>query len=255
MLIDSHAHLDDERFAADLDGVLERARSAGVEHIVTVGSGIESCEAAIALAEARQGFISATVGIHPHDADEMSAADLARLAELAAATAVVGIGETGLDYHYDNSSRDGQKRVFRQHIELALKTDLPVVVHCREAFDDCLAILHEYEGSGLTGVAHCFSGTARQAEAFLRLGFNLSFAGPLTFPNAKRLRSVAQSVPLERVLIETDCPYLAPQPRRGKRNEPAYVQYVAEALAQPRGMAPAEISAITSANAMKTFRM
>ena len=303
MLIDSHAHLDDERFAADLEEILDRARRAGVGHIVTIGTGLDSSEAAISLASARKGWISATVGIHPHDADDVTEADLVRLEELAREPSVVGVGETGLDYHHDNASREGQRTLFTQHIKLALKADRPLVIHCREAFSDCLAILNEYraspqlqgdvaqpprlwdgrtdaptgegacathgtsaslppvteglqyKGAALRGVAHCFSGTASDAEAFLRLGFHISFAGPLTFPSAGKLREAAKTVPLEHVLIETDCPYLAPQPKRGKRNEPAYVTHIAATLAEIHQMELSEAGVITARNASSLFQL
>ena len=253
MLFDSHAHLDDNRFAGDLDSVLRRAREAGVKHIVTVGTGLESCASAIALADVRKGFIFAAVGIHPHDADEVDGAALERLADMAAIPGVVAVGETGLDYHYENSPREAQKKLFISHIRLALEADLPIVIHCREAHADCLAILEEHQGDKLRGVAHCFSEGPRTAEKFLELGFCISFAGTLTFPNARKLREVARIVPLERMLIETDCPYLAPQPKRGRRNEPAFVGCVASVLAELRGLAPDEVGDVTARNAEGLF--
>jgi TatD DNase family protein len=253
MLVDSHAHLDDGRFAADLGAVLDRAREAGVQRIVTVGTGLASCEAALALAQRNPGFVCASVGIHPHDAAGADEAALARLAELARSPGVVAIGETGLDYHYDRSPRDVQRAVFESQIRVALRLNLPVVVHCREAYEDCLAVLKGHAGDGLRGVLHCFAGDRTTAEALIGMGFFISFAGPLTFPNAGNLREVARLAPMEQLLIETDCPYLAPQPVRGRRNEPAFVRHVAEALAALRAMPAEEVAARTAANAARLF--
>jgi TatD DNase family protein len=253
MLTDSHAHLDDERFAPDLAAALDRARAAGVEHIVTVGTGLASCEAAIALARRNPGLVRASVGIHPHDAAGSDEAALARLSELARSPEVVAIGETGLDYHYNRSPRDAQRAVFESHIRIALELNLPVVVHCREAYEDCLTILKGHAGSGLRGALHCFAGDWPTAKALIGMNFFISFAGPLTFSNADPLREVARRVPMDRLLIETDCPYLAPQPVRGRRNEPAFVRYVAEALAAIRGMTADEVAARTAGNATQLF--
>ncbi|MGD1000169.1 MAG: TatD family hydrolase [Candidatus Brocadiia bacterium] len=253
MLADSHAHLDDGRFAPDLTAVLDRAREAGVQRIVTVGTGLASCEAAIALAQRNPEFVCASVGIHPHDAAGADEAALARLAELARSPGVVAIGETGLDYHYDRSPRDVQRAVFESQIRIALQLNLPVVIHCREAYADCLAVLKEHAGDGLRGVLHCFAGDRATAEALIGMGFFISFAGPLTFPSAGNLREIGRLAPMEQLLIETDCPYLAPQPVRGRRNEPAFVRYVAEALAALRGMTADEVAARTAANAIRLF--
>ena len=253
MFSDSHAHLDDDRFSEDLDEVLARAKAEGVDRIVTVGTGLESCRAAIGLAAQHPDFVFAAVGIHPHDADETDDAAMEQLAESARRAGVVAVGETGLDYHYENSTRDGQKRLFRAHIRLALETGLPLIVHCREAHDDCLSILEERRREGLRGVAHCFSGGPEIAERFLDLGFHISFAGTLTFPNARDVREAARSVPLDRVLIETDCPYLAPRPRRGRRNEPAFLPFVAGVLAELRGLEARDVGRVTGRNAGSLF--
>ncbi len=253
MITDSHAHLDDARFAPDLAAVLDRARDAGVERIVTVGAGLASCEAAIALARQNPGLVRASVGIHPHDAAGVDEAALARLTELAHSPGVVAIGETGLDYHYNRSPPDVQRAVFESQIRIALQLNLPVVVHCREAYEDCLTILRGHAGDGLRGVLHCFAGDPPTAEALIGMGFFISFAGPLTFPNAGNLRAVAGLAPMDRLLIETDCPYLAPQPVRGRRNEPVFVRYVAEALAALRGMTADEVAVRTSDNAARLF--
>ena len=186
MLVDSHAHLDDGRFAPDLGAVLDRARDAGVQRIVTVGAGLASCEAAIALAQRNPGFVWASVGIHPHDAAGADEAALARLIELARSPGVAAIGETGLDYHYNRSPPDVQRAVFESQIRIALRLDLPVVVHCREAYEDCLAVLKEHAGSGLRGVLHCFAGDRPTAEALIGMGFFISFAGTADFPQRRQ---------------------------------------------------------------------
>lgn len=255
MFVDSHAHLDDARFADDLEPVLERARLADVGRIVTVGAGVDSSEQALALARRYPDFVFAAVGVHPHDARLLDDAARQRLRELATTGGAVAVGETGLDYHYDNSPPEAQARAFRFHIELALEMKLPLVVHCREAFDDCLEILRSYKDAGLRGVAHCFSGGASEAKAFLDFGLMLAFGGALTFKNANALRTVAACVPLERTLIETDCPYLSPQKRRGKRNEPAFVVETATALAALHGVTTEAIATATSANAKLLFAL
>ena len=253
MLVDSHAHLDDRRFSEDLDDVLARAGEAGVRRIVTVGTGIPSCEKAVAMARRHPDSIIAAVGLDPHRADEVDDSALGRLAELARDPVVVAVGETGLEYHHRTSSHVAQKKVFEAQIGLALDADLPLIIHCREAFDDCLAILRSHRKPSLRGVAHCFSGGVAEAEAFLELGFLISFSGVLTFPNAEGLREVARNIPLDKALIETDCPYLAPQSKRGRRNEPAYVMHVAESLAKARNIPLAEVVEASSANAARLF--
>ena len=253
MFIDSHAHLDDDGFAEDLDEVLARARKAGVTRIVSVGGGGASTERAIALARSHAEFVFATAGVSPHDATSVDEPARERLKTLVKDSRVVAVGETGLDYHYDHSPRDVQRSVFEFHIELALEVGLPLVVHCRDAFDDCLRVLGRHAGSGLCGVAHCFTGTEAHAWKFLDLGFLISFAGVLTFKKAKALRAVAARVPFERMLIETDCPYLAPQGRRGSRNEPAFLPLVAETLARICEKTTEEIGVLTSRNAERFY--
>jgi TatD DNase family protein len=231
MLVDTHAHLDDARFASEVEAVIARARAAGVLRIVTVGAGVASSAAALDLARRFPETLRATVGIHPHDADGATDSARREIESLASAREVVAVGETGLDYHYDNSSRAGQRSAFEWQVDLAARSGKPVVVHCREAFDDCMAVLQSRgRGVALRGVAHCFSGDWTQARAFLDLGLCLSFAGPLTFPKATALRDVAARAPLDRIVVETDCPYLAPQPVRGRRNEPAFLTHTVAAL-------------------------
>jgi TatD DNase family protein len=255
VIIDSHAHLDDPRFAADLEEVLARAQQAGVGHIVTIGTGLESSRKVIDLARRHPDLVSATVGIHPHDARLADEPALTELERLAREPGVAAVGEIGLDYHYDHSPREAQRAAFEAQIQLALRVGLPVVVHCRKAYSDALPILEKRCNDGLRGVAHCFSGTWADAERLLGMGFFISIAGPVTFPNASALRGVAQRISLDRLLVETDCPYLAPQACRGRRNEPAYVAHVADALAQLRRVEPGEIGRKTAENAVRLFSL
>jgi len=251
-LIDTHAHLDMPEFGRDLAAVLDRARAAGVRRIITVGADLPSSRRAVALT-AEHADLSATVGVHPHDARTLSDAVLEELARLADHGHVVAVGEIGLDYHYDNSPRPAQRDAFAAQLRLAKRLDLPVVVHCREAHGDALAILREHAGAGLRGVVHCFSGSPADAEALLELGLHISFTGIVTFPKAAGAREVVKVVPLERTMVETDCPYLAPQPRRGKRNEPAYVVHVAEQIAALKGLDIDEVARVTTAVAHDLF--
>ena len=253
MLFDSHAHLDDDRFAADRDDVLARAREAGVGRILTVGTGIPSCRKALALAEKNPDLILAAVGIDPHGADDATEGDFEALAALAAEGRVSALGETGLEYHHRTSDHDTQKRVFERQARMAVDCDLPLIIHCRDAFEDCFGILRRYACDRLRGVAHCFTGGAGEAEEFIRLGFAISFSGIVTFPNAEDIRGAAANVPLDRILIETDCPYLAPVPMRGKRNEPAFVKHVAEKIAEIRDLQFETIARATNDNAMRLF--
>lgn len=252
---DSHAHLADARFDADRAAALARARDAGVERILTVALGATPAEweSTLALA-AEHDFLWAAVGLHPHEARHSSDALLADLDRLAAHGRVLAWGEIGLDYHYDHSPRVAQHEVFRRQLGLARARKLPVVVHCREAWDDCLEVLSEgWAASGLGGVLHCFSGTEAEARRALDWGFLISFAGNVTFPRADALRAVARSLPAESLLVETDCPYLAPQSRRGQRNEPAFVAEVAAELARLRGASREELGAQTSENFLRLF--
>ncbi len=250
--IDSHAHLSTPKFDADRDAVLQRAAEAGVSAILDVGSDVESSAAAAYLAGEYPGRVFATAGIDPHVADRFANSAARRIEQMLQDPRVVAVGETGLDYYYEHSSREAQQRAFKAHIELARKYDLPLVVHCRDAFDDCFELLGAHSG-GLRGVAHCFTGGANEAEAFLQMGFHISFAGILTFRKAGLLREAAAVVPLERTLIETDCPYLAPEPFRGRRNEPAWVVRVADALADLHGCELEHVASATTANARSLF--
>jgi TatD DNase family protein len=255
MLIDSHAHIHGEEYAGEAASIITRARDAGVRTIITVGAGdLSSNTAAIGLAAAFAD-VYATVGIHPHDAKEVTGQDITTLQELAEHSKVVAIGETGLDYHYDNSPREVQRRVFCRFIHMARETGLPIVVHEREAFHDAAELL-DGEGAGwLTGVIHCFTGDYAAASRYLDLGLYLSFAGIITFKKADALRDVVRKIPLERILVETDAPFLTPVPHRGKRNEPAHVRLVAEAVAHIKDLTFEQVAEVTTANARALFRL
>jgi TatD DNase family protein len=253
-LVDSHCHIQGPEFAEDLESVIERARQAGVDRMVVVGGAgdLGGNSDAVELAERNPGLF-ATVGMHPHDAKDVSEADFEKLRKLARNKRVVAIGETGLDFYYDHSPRETQIRVFRRFIELAKETDLPLVVHDRDAHKEIADLLRS-EGDGrLRGVIHCFTGDFEAAKNFLDLGFFLSFSGIITFKNAGPLREVLKHVPLDRLLIETDSPYLAPVPHRGRRNEPAFVRSVAETVASVRKENLETVGEATTRNVQKLF--
>ena len=255
MLIDSHAHLDDLRYDTDRDNVLQRAQTAGIEAIVTIGCDLATSQTAVALAHAHPN-IFATIGVHPHEAKEIGEGWYESFRSLAQHPKVVAYGEIGLDYHYDHSPREIQRQRFREQIHLARELALPLVIHTREAQEDTVMILREEGAVDVGGVFHCFSGDMWLAKDALDLGFYLSFSGVLTFKNATMLRDIAKTVPLDRLMVETDCPYLAPVPYRGKRNEPAYVQYVAETLAEIRGNGSLEsVARATVENTKRVFRI
>lgn len=253
-LIDSHCHLDEARFAPDREAVIARAVAAGVTRMVSIGAsgGMQANHDAVDLA-VRYASVFATVGIHPHEASTVSAAVLDEIEQVAHAPKVVAIGETGLDYYYDHSPRAAQCDAFRQFVQLARRLRLPVVVHLRDAYADALTILREEHATEVGGVIHCFSGDRAAATSFLDLGFDLSFSGIVTFKNAEELRAVARMVPGDRFLVETDAPFLAPVPYRGKRNEPAYVVHTAVAIAEVRGQSLAEVAALTCTNTVRRF--
>jgi len=249
-LIDSHCHLDSEQFNHDREAVIERALAAGVEHMVAIGSGDgpPDLEAGVRLAD-RYPFIYATIGVHPHDAAQATDETYRRLAELTAHGKVIAIGEIGLDYHYDHSPRDVQRDVFVEQMRIARDARKPIVIHTRTAWEDTIALLREHWApSGLGGIIHCFSEGPREAEQALEIGFHISFAGIVTFPKAAGIQEAARLTPSDRLLIETDAPYLAPVPKRGKRNEPAYVVETARKLAELRGVTPEEIAQTTADN-------
>ena len=254
MLIDSHAHIQGKEYAGEAEAVIARAHVAGVETIIAVGGAgdMSSNREAVALA-AKFENVYATVGMHPHDAKDVSADELKALRELAAHPKVVAVGETGLDYYYNHSPHEVQQRVFAQFIHMARETELPIVVHERDAAAQAAELLRVEGAGALRGVIHCFTGNYQAACAYLDLGFYLSFTGILTFKNAEALREVVRQVPLERIFVETDSPYLTPVPHRGKRNEPAYVRFVAETIAQVRGIPLDEVAQVTSANVRRLF--
>ncbi len=253
MLADSHCHLDFDAFDGELEQVVERARRAGVGPLVTICTKLTEFERVRRIAE-RFEDVWCSVGIHPHETTNEPDVRATRLVELAAHPKVVGIGETGLDYYYEHSPRERQKEVFRRHLEAARKSGLPVIIHSREADEDTIELLEDgVAGGGLAGVIHCFSSTAFLAERALALGFYISLAGIVTFRNAEGLRAIAKHIPDERLLVETDAPYLAPVPHRGKRNEPAFVVHTAALLAELRGVAPEALARMTTTNFRRLF--
>jgi TatD DNase family protein len=246
-LTDSHCHLDDKQFDADREQVIERALAAGIERMMAIGTGSGPPDLEAGLRLARQyPFIYATVGVHPHDASKATPETFAALEPLLSEDKVVAVGEIGLDYHYDFSPRDVQAAVFAGQLKLAGRAGKPIVIHTREAWQDTLRLLREDWSGG--GIMHCFSGGPAEARAALDLGFHLSFGGVLTFPKADTLRQAARLTPEDRLLVETDAPYLAPVPKRGKRNEPAFLVETVRQLAAVRGVAPEHIAEVTTRN-------
>lgn len=254
MLFDSHAHITDGRFDDDREDVIERARQSGVTGIINAGACMTSSAESIALAN-RYDFIYAAVGIHPHDAKTACEEDYEQLTEwVKTERKVVAIGEIGLDYYYDFSPKEVQKEVFIRQLTLAKKLERPVIIHNRDSHGDMMDILRT-EGKGVQGVLHCYSGSVEMARELLKMGFYLSVAGPLTYKNAAALPEVVKTVPLERLLVETDCPYLTPHPYRGRRNEPAYVRFVAEKIAECKGVSLEEVALVTQENTRRLFRL
>ncbi len=251
-LVDTHAHLDGERFAGEVAAVIARAAAAGVSRILTVGCDLASSRASVALAEAH-AEIYAAVGIHPHDALSVDAAALEELRELAAHPKVVAIGETGLDFYRDRAPRAAQAQAFAAQIRLARELGKPLIVHDRDAHDEILATLRTEGAAEAGGVLHCFSGDVAMAKACLEFGFYLSIAGPVTYPKNEELRDVVRAVSVDRLLVETDCPYLAPQSARGKRNEPALVRETAAKIAQVKGLTLDDVARVTTLNAFTLF--
>lgn len=266
MLIDTHAHLDFARFDADRPAVIERAQAAGVVAIVNVGADLISSRRAVELAEQYES-IYAAVGMHPHDAKKLNGATLAELRDLAQHPQVVAVGEIGLDFYRDLSPRDVQRRAFRAQLAWAAKLGKPVVIHDRDAHDEVMDILADWaaglknsplagvghESAARMGVLHTFSGDLAMAERAMELGFYISISGPVTYKNARHLPGIVRALPLDRLLVETDCPFLAPHPYRGKRNEPAYVRLVAERIAALKGIPLHELAEATTANARRLF--
>lgn len=250
MFVDSHCHLEFPDFDADREDVFARAREVGVDYIIAMGGahGPAHLRSGLTIAEDREN-VWATTGIHPHDAKDARDEHFAEMTALAASPKIVAFGEIGLDYFHDNSPRDVQARVFIQQMELAAAARLPIVIHCREAWADCLNLMEQHwKPRGLGGILHCFSGTLDDARRGMDMGFYVSFAGNITFPKAAPLREVAAQLPLHVLLTETDAPFLAPVPKRGKRNEPCYIPHVAAALAAEKNLAVEEIGSATTAN-------
>ncbi|MCK8825000.1 TatD family hydrolase [Fuchsiella alkaliacetigena] len=252
MLIDTHAHLDFPRFNKDRQQVLDRAREAGLKQIINIGADEESSARSVELAK-KVDMIYATVGIHPHNSKDMTEDTYSRLKDWTEQEKVVAVGETGLDYHYDNSPRQIQRAVFRKHIQLAKEVELPLVIHSREAEQQTMQILKEEAAAEVGGVIHCFGGDLEMAQQAIELDFYLAVGGVLTFANAYQLRRVIKQISLDRVLIETDAPYLTPEPYRGKRNEPAYVKEVALKLSEILPYSFEEVARITTENAQQLF--
>jgi len=253
MLVDSHCHLDFPEFAPQLDAVVARAGDAGVGVCVTIGTRLSGFERVHEIAELFPN-VYCSIGIHPHDAEKEPLKDESPLIERAKLAKVVGIGETGLDYFYEHAPRQAQVANFRAHIAAARETKLPLIVHTRDADDDTIAVLREEMDRGaFTGVIHCFTGTRRLAEASLELGFYISVSGIATFKKSDELRAVLRDVPMERLLVETDAPFLAPMPLRGKTNEPSFVVHTAAALAALKGVSAEELAAATTDNFFRLF--
>jgi len=249
-LIDSHAHLDDRRYSGDRAAVIEEIQSSGVTNVINIGADMKSSRASVELAE-KYDFIYAAVGVHPHDAKSMKAADIETLRKLSEHKKVVAIGEIGLDFYYDHSDRDAQRYWFREQLKLAKEVNLPVIIHDRDAHAECLEILREFNVSH--GVMHCYSGSAEMAREVLEMGLHIAFGGVLTFKNARAAVEALKAVPLDRLLLETDCPYLSPEPFRGQRNTSAYMPYIARKAAEIKGVGYDEICEITSKNVKDLF--
>lgn len=254
MLFDTHVHLNAEQFEEDVEEAIQRAKEAGVSRMVVVGFDRPTITRAMELVEQHEALYAA-VGWHPVDAIDMKDEDLAWIEELASHPKVVALGEMGLDYHWDKSPKDVQKDVFRRQIRLAKKVKLPIVIHNRDATQDIVDILKEEKAADVGGIMHCFSGSAETALECVKMNFYISLGGPVTFKNAKKPKEVAQAVPLDNLLIETDCPYLAPHPYRGKRNEPAYVKLVAEEIAALKNVSYEEVAEATMRNANRLFQL
>ena len=252
MIFDSHAHYDDERFNEDREAVLEKIQKEQVSRVINIGADLNSSLKSIELAK-QHDFIYAAIGVHPHDVQDLKEEDLETLLGLAAHHKVVALGEIGLDYYYDNSPREIQKLWFREQIQLAKGIELPLVIHSRDAAEDTYHILEEAGAHELGGVIHCFSYSREMAERFVDLGFYIGIGGVITFPKAKKLLEVVKHIPLNKLLIETDAPYLSPEPFRGRRNDSGYLKYVIQKIAEIKAVSEEEVTKVTYDNAMKLF--
>lgn len=253
-LVDTHAHLDFPRFDEDRKEVIERAIDGGVKTIVNIGSDMTSSRNSVELSR-RYNEIYSVVGIHPHNADSFNLNVSKKLKSLSENKKVVAIGEIGLDFHYDNSPREKQKQAFRAQLRLAKSLDLPVVIHTRDADEETLEILKEENADKIGGIMHCFASDKKMAKEILDLGFYIAFGGLITFKNLANLREVVKEVPMNKILVETDAPYLTPDPYRGKRNEPLYVKYVVEKIAEVKGLSEEEVAKKTTENAKKVYNI
>lgn len=252
MYFDSHAHYNDERFDEDRDELLKEIHGKGVEYIINVGADMPSSRESIALAE-KYSFIYATVGVHPHEVDEMTVEDLAELEEMTKHSKVVGIGEIGLDFYYNHSTEDNQVKWFKLQLELAKKLNLPVSIHSRDASQLTFDIIAESDVK--EGVIHCFSGSRELAVEYVKRGFYIGIGGALTFKNARKTVEVVEAIPIDKLLIETDCPYLTPVPHRGKRNDSSYLPFVMQKIAEIKGITEEEVARITLSSTKKLFKI
>jgi TatD DNase family protein len=254
MLIDTHVHLNAEQYVNDLDEVIERARENGIEKMVVIGCDRPTIERTMELIDEHED-IYGVIGWHPVDAIDCTDEDLEWIEQLSKHEKIVGIGEMGLDYHWDKSPKDVQKDLFKKQIELAKRVNLPIIIHNREATEDCVAILKEMHAEEIGGIMHAFSGDESVADEIIDMNFYVSLGGPVTFKNAQLPKDIAVHVPIDRLLVETDAPYLTPHPYRGKRNEPAYVKLVAEKIAELRQISYEELARTTSENAKRLFKI
>jgi len=254
MLFDTHAHYDDEKFEEDRYEIIEKAYKSGVSYIINASTDIKSCEESLAFAR-KYEYVYAAVGIHPHEVGGIDDSTLDRVARLAKEDKVVAIGEIGLDYYYDFAPRDVQKYWFSQQINLARELKLPIIVHNRDAHQDSMDIIKQQKAAEVGGVFHCYSGSLEMAKELLNCNFYISVGGSLTFKNAKKLVEVVRWIPLDKLLIETDCPYLTPEPHRGKRNDSSYVRFVAEKVAQIKEISFETVAEVTTDNAKKLFKI
>ena len=251
MIIDSHAHYDDEAFEEDRDNLLQSMQSNGIEKIINVGANIKGSRASIALSE-QYPFIYAAVGVHPSDTEELNEEKMAWLKEVSKKEKVVAIGEIGLDYYWSEPDREIQKKWFIRQMELAQEVNLPVIIHSRDAAQDTVEILKQFPANG---VIHCYSYSKEMAQEYIKMGFYIGVGGVVTFKNAKKLKEVVENIPLTSIVLETDCPYMAPEPNRGKRNNSAYIRYVAEKIAELKGITYEEVVEQTEKNARDMYRL
>ena len=254
MLIDSHAHLDDRRFDDDRESLIKNFKNNNIELVINIGADLKTSQASVELAKKYES-IYAAVGVHPHSAKEVNTMVMEQLKELAENEKVIAIGEIGLDYYYDNSPRDVQRKWFIEQLKLAKELDLPVIIHTRDAAGETFEILKNNQNGNVRGVLHSYSGSVEMALDYVKMGFYISIGGPVTFKNARIVREVAEAVPLDKLLIETDCPYLTPEPYRGKRNEPVYVKYTAEKIAEIKKISYDELVKATNANTKRLFKI